>query len=84
MTRSTSEDAMFSPFLRKPFNRAREEGLIPENLDTIAGTWGAIYDTGDLANRELLRRGYSEDDIEKICSGNILRVWAEVERVAQN
>jgi len=33
--------------------------------------------------RELLDRGYGEEDIAKICSGNILRVWAEVERVAQ-
>jgi membrane dipeptidase len=31
---------------------------------------------------ELLRRGYGEDDIEKICSGNTLRVWSEVERIA--
>ena len=31
---------------------------------------------------ELLRRGYSAEDIEKICSGNLLRVWREVERVA--
>ncbi len=32
---------------------------------------------------ELLRRGYSREDIEKICSGNILRVWSEVEKTAQ-
>jgi membrane dipeptidase len=31
---------------------------------------------------ELLKRGYSEVDIEKICSGNILRVWKEVEEYA--
>ena len=38
----------------------------------------------DLPNlfRELIERGYSDDDIEKIASGNILRVWREVERVA--
>jgi membrane dipeptidase len=30
----------------------------------------------------LVRRGYSEDDIEKLWGGNILRVWREVERVA--
>ncbi len=24
---------------------------------------------------ELMRRGYSDDDIRKICSGNVLRVW---------
>lgn len=27
---------------------------------------------------ELLRRGYSAEDIEKICSGNIFRVWNKV------
>ena len=32
--------------------------------------------------RELLERGYSEQDVEKICSENLLRVWAAVERVA--
>ncbi len=31
----------------------------------------------------LLERGYSEADIEKIASGNILRVWREAERVAK-
>lgn len=29
--------------------------------------------------RVLLERGYSEPDIEKICSGNVLRVWQAVE-----
>ena len=33
--------------------------------------------------RALLERGYSDEDIRKICSGNILRVWSEVERVAR-
>jgi len=32
---------------------------------------------------ELLRRGYSRKDIRKICSGNVLRVWRQVERIAQ-
>ncbi|MBX3462088.1 MAG: dipeptidase [Planctomycetes bacterium] len=32
--------------------------------------------------RELLRRGYDEAQIAKIWSGNLLRVWREVERVA--
>jgi membrane dipeptidase len=31
---------------------------------------------------ELVRRGYTEEDIAKIWSGNFLRVWREVERVA--
>jgi len=31
-----------------------------------------------------LERGYSEEDIQKILSGNILRVWKAVEEVASN
>jgi membrane dipeptidase len=31
---------------------------------------------------ELVRRGYSEEDIRKIWGGNLLRVWREVERIA--
>ncbi len=32
---------------------------------------------------ELVRRGYGEEQIAKIWSGNLLRVWREVERVAR-
>jgi membrane dipeptidase len=32
---------------------------------------------------EMLKRGYSEADIEKICGGNMLRVWSEVEKTAE-
>jgi len=31
---------------------------------------------------ELLRRGYSDEDVAKVCSGNVLRVMEAVERVA--
>ena len=31
---------------------------------------------------ELLTRGYTEEDIEKILSGNIIRVWKQVEYLA--
>ena len=31
---------------------------------------------------ELLKRGYSEEDIAKICSKNVLRVWKAVEKAA--
>lgn len=33
--------------------------------------------------RELVRRGYSEEDIQKIWSGNLLRVWRAVEAAAK-
>jgi membrane dipeptidase len=32
---------------------------------------------------ELLKRGYSEEDIEKICSKNVFRVWNKVAEVAK-
>ncbi|MFH1527983.1 MAG: dipeptidase [Bacteroidota bacterium] len=32
---------------------------------------------------ELLKRGYSEDDVEKICSLNFLRAWKEIEEYAK-
>ncbi len=31
---------------------------------------------------ELLKRGYTEEEIEKICSGNVFRVWERVAEVA--
>ncbi|MDN5205268.1 dipeptidase [Fulvivirgaceae bacterium BMA10] len=31
---------------------------------------------------ELLERGYSEEDIEKICYKNVFRVWKEVQKIA--
>jgi membrane dipeptidase len=31
---------------------------------------------------EMVRRGYTDDEIEKIWGGNLLRVWREVERVS--
>lgn len=33
---------------------------------------------------ELLKRGYTEEEIEKICYKNIFRVWNEVEKVASD
>jgi membrane dipeptidase len=32
----------------------------------------------------LLAKGYTETDIEKICGGNLLRVWNDVEAAARS
>jgi len=48
ITTSGKEDEMFSPFLRKPFQKALEAGLIPDSVKTMAGTWGTVSDQGDL------------------------------------
>ena len=44
--------------------------------------WNSAAETFNVT-LELVRRGYSEQDIAKIWSGNLLRVWGEVEKVAR-
>ncbi|OFW30747.1 MAG: membrane dipeptidase [Acidobacteria bacterium RIFCSPLOWO2_02_FULL_65_29] len=44
--------------------------------------WNSAADTFNVT-LELVRRGYTEEQIGKIWSGNLLRVWGEVERVAR-
>ena len=51
---SGKEDKMFSPFLAKPFAQAIRDGVIPAHLNTIAGTWGAVHDTGELTYMNLI------------------------------
>jgi ribulose 1,5-bisphosphate synthetase/thiazole synthase len=48
------EDTLFSPFLRKPFKKALDAGIIPPSLHTIAGTWGTVTDQGDLTYLNLV------------------------------
>lgn len=51
---SGKEDELFSPFLSKPFAQAIRDGVMPANLNTIAGTWGALHDTGELTYMNLI------------------------------
>jgi hypothetical protein len=73
------EDAMFSPFLRKPFKKALETGLLPANLATIAGTWGTVSDQGDLTYLNLVHiadiDGTDPDDLTR---GEIEGRWQAV------
>jgi hypothetical protein len=63
------EDALFSPFLRKPFKMALEAGLLPDNLATIAGTWGTVSDQGDLTYLNMVHLfacdGTNPDDLTR-------------------
>lgn len=51
---SGKEDDMFSPFLSKPFRQALRDGVIPADLTTLSGTWGAIHDSGELTYLNLV------------------------------
>jgi len=44
--------------------------------------WTSVSETFNVT-LELVRRGYGESDIAKLWGGNLLRVWREVEAVAQ-
>jgi ribulose 1,5-bisphosphate synthetase/thiazole synthase len=66
------EDALFSPFLRKPFEQAMEDGVIPRSLDTIAGTWGAAHDTGELTYMNLVHlAGVDGTDPDSLTRGEM-------------
>jgi membrane dipeptidase len=47
---------------------------LPTGLKDVAGYPNLI--------RELLKRGYSDEAVRKICGGNLLRVWKQVEELA--
>lgn len=49
-------------------------GLLPIGLEDVSKYPNLVY--------ELLLRGYSDDDIEKLLGKNLLRVWEEVESVS--
>lgn len=60
------EDELFSPFLRKPFKQAMKAGILPDNLATIAGTWGTVSDQGDLTYLNMVHLtldGTNPDDL---------------------
>lgn len=69
---SGKEDTMFSPFLKKPFEQAIRDGLIPAHLTTIAGTWGAIHDSGELTYMNLVHLdGLDGTDPDDLTRGEI-------------
>jgi hypothetical protein len=63
------EDRLFSPYLRKPFERAIRDGVLPADLTTLGGTWGAVHDTGELTYLNLVHLpevdGTDPDDLTR-------------------
>jgi membrane dipeptidase len=56
------------------------------DYDGISDTPLGLEDVSTFPNliEELLRRGYSEEDLRKICGENLLRVWSAVEAAASH
>jgi hypothetical protein len=47
VTTTGKEDALFSPYLQEPFDRARESGLIAPDVKGLGGTWGRLTAAGE-------------------------------------
>ena len=71
ITTDGKEDEMFSPFLRKPFKQALAAGLLPDNLATIAGTWGTISDQGDLTYLNMVHLSLDGTDPDDLTRGEM-------------
>jgi hypothetical protein len=58
------EDELFSPYLEKPFDRARAAGVIPPGLKSIGGTWSTITDSGEATYLNMIHlTGYDGTDV---------------------
>lgn len=55
---------------------------IGSDFGGVQATLSDLTDVSELPNltRELLRRGYSESDVDKILGGNMLRVMEAMEK----
>ena len=72
------EDALFSPYLEEPFVRARQDGLIPDSMRDIRGTWGTITEWGEV-------RGFNVifiTDVDPTDVGDLTRAEIEGRRQA--
>jgi membrane dipeptidase len=85
-------DAKYPPAMLKDFVDHLDHAVKVAGIDHVGvgtdfdggGGVPGLNDDTDLPNVtiELVRRGYTEAQIKKIWSENLLRVWREVERVA--
>jgi hypothetical protein len=64
---SGKEDHLFSPYLQEPFEQARRDGLIPEDLNSIGGTWGRLTDAGEATYLNMVvMKGYDCTDVRDL------------------
>ena len=65
--------------------RSENDRGLDSDFDGVDSTPRGMEDVSKLPDlvRELAHRGYSEEDLEKILGGNVLRVMRQVEQFAQ-
>jgi hypothetical protein len=66
------EDSLFSPYLEKPFDRARAAGVIPPGLKSLGGTWSTITDAGEATYLNMIHlTGYDGTDVRDLTRAEI-------------
>jgi hypothetical protein len=66
------EDGLFSPYLQEPFDRARDDGIIPEGIRSIGGTWGRLTDAGEATGLNMVvMAGYDCTDVRQLTDAEI-------------
>jgi hypothetical protein len=61
---SGKENDLFTAYLEEPFNKAREQGLIPPDLLSIGGSWSTITDAGEATSLNMIYMfGYEGTDV---------------------
>jgi len=69
---SGKEDQLFSPYLQEPFDAARRDGLIPESVNSIGGTWGRLTDEGEATYLNMVvMKGYDCTDVRDLTRAEI-------------
>ena len=64
---SGKEDELFSTYLQEPFDRARADGLIPEDMGSIGGTWSTFTEAGEAINLNMVYlTGYDCTDVRDL------------------
>jgi len=66
------EDDLFSPYLQEPFDKARREGVIPQGVSSIGGTWGRLTDAGEATSLNMVvMAGYDCTDVRDLTRAEI-------------
>lgn len=72
MQTSGKEDDLFSPYLEEPFEKARNEGLIPGGLKSLGGTWSSVNDQGEAGYLNMVHMtGIDGSEVEELTRAEI-------------
>jgi hypothetical protein len=67
ITTTGLEDNLFSPYLEEVFSQAQQDGVIPEDAQSIAGTWSTFTESGEACGLNMIYSfGYDCTDVRDL------------------